>query len=417
MPNRPQAVEAEPAIAALPAALRPAQVRRAVLVIALAQLLGTSLWFSANAAMRDLQNAWHLSEDDIGWLTNAVQAGFIVGTLLSATTGLADRVSASRMFAVCGMLGAALNAAFALCSGALASASLFRFGVGVALAGIYPLGMKLLVTWDPRRAAQTLALLVAMLTLGTASVHALRALFASLPWQSVVLASSLLAVIAALLVLALGEGPLARRAGQRRGGLPAGIGEVVRRAEYRAAALGYFGHMWELYAFWTLVPLLVQRALAGGAPASATLVGTWSFGIIGIGALGCIAGGRMSRTAGSARTAALALSVSGTMCAIYPLTAGLGSAAQLALLLVWGISVIADSPQFSALSVKACPPDRIGAALTLQNSFGFFLSACSILWSTSAYQTLDVRVAWLLLPGPIIGLLAMRPLLRKRPYW
>lgn len=120
-----------------------ARARRAVLVIAIAQLLGTSLWFSANGAMRDLQIAWQLSASDIGWLTNAVQAGFIVGTLLSATTGLADRVSASKVFAVCGVLGATLNALFALCSSGLASALVFRFGVGVALAGIYPLGMTI----------------------------------------------------------------------------------------------------------------------------------------------------------------------------------------------------------------------------------------------------------------------------------
>lgn len=400
-------------------AAQTAQARRAVLVIALAQLLGTSLWFSANGAMRDLQAVWQLNAAGIGWLTNAVQAGFIAGTLISATAGLADRMSASKVFAVCGVAGALLNALFALCSSGLASAIVFRFGVGVALAGIYPLGMKLLVTWDPRRAAQTLALLVAMLTLGTASVHAIRALLPGVPWQAVVLASSGLAVIGAALVLALGEGPHARRSGRRRAGLSAGIGEVLRISEFRAAALGYFGHMWELYAFWTLTPLLVQRAFAHdvAAPVSASKVAMWSFLIIAVGAAGCVLGGRLSKSAGSARTAALALTVSGFLCAVYPLSSSLGTAGQLALLLVWGISVIADSPQFSALSVKACPADRIGGALTLQNSFGFFLSACSILWSTSAYHSLDARVAWLLLPGPVIGLIAMTPLLRKRPRW
>ncbi|HEY2606391.1 MAG TPA: MFS transporter, partial [Paraburkholderia sp.] len=381
MEDRLDAADAASTVSATEAALITARANRAVLVIAVAQLLGTSLWFSANGAMRDLQTAWQLNASGIGWLTNAVQAGFIVGTLISATTGLADRVSASKVFAVCGVLGAALNALFALCSTGLASAIVFRFGVGVALAGIYPLGMKLLVSWDPRRAAQTLALLVAMLTLGTASVHAIRGLFSTVAWQTVVLASSMLAVIGALLVLALGEGPHARRAGKRRAGLSAGVGQVLRISEFRAAALGYFGHMWELYAFWTLTPLLVQRAFAGGAHASASVVALWSFLIIAIGAIGCLLGGKLSKSAGSARTAALALTISGTLCAVYPLASTLGTAGQLALLLVWGISVIADSPQFSALSVKACPADKIGGALTLQNSFGFFLSACSILWS------------------------------------
>jgi hypothetical protein len=140
------------------------QVNRAIAVIAIAQLFGTSLWFSANAAMHDLQTSWHLTASDIGWLTNSVQAGFIVGTLISAFTGIADRLPTSKVFALCGLLGALLNALFALCSSGFASAVVFRFGVGVALAGIYPLGMKLLVTWAPGRAAQTLAWLVAMLT-------------------------------------------------------------------------------------------------------------------------------------------------------------------------------------------------------------------------------------------------------------
>lgn len=400
-------------------AARTSKTHRAVLVIAVAQLLGTSLWFSANGAMRDLQATWHLNAAGIGWLTNAVQAGFIVGTLVSATTGLADRTSASKVFAVCGVAGAALNALFALCSSGLASAIVFRFGVGVALAGIYPLGMKLLISWDPRRAAQTLALLVAMLTLGTASVHAIRALFFGLAWQSVVLASSVLAVAGAAMVLALGDGPHARLPREHRAGWSAGLGGVLRIREFRAAAFGYFGHMWELYAFWTLTPLFVQRAFADNplAATSPSKVALWSFLIIAIGALGCLLGGRLSKSAGSARTAAVALTVSGLLCAVYPLSSSLGTAGQLALLLVWGVSVIADSPQFSALSVKACPAARIGGALTLQNSVGFFLSACSILWSTSAYPSLDARVAWLLLPGPVIGLIAMTPLLRKRPRW
>ena len=392
-------------------------VNRAVLVIAIAQLLGTSLWFSANGAMRDLQTAWQLSASGIGWLTNAVQAGFIVGTLVSATTGIADRVPASRVFALCGLIGAALNALFALCSTGLASAVVFRFGVGVALAGIYPLGMKLLVSWAPGRAAQTLALLVAMLTLGTASVHAIRAAFASVPWQTVVLASSALALIGAALVFWLGEGPHVRAGTARRSAFSGGVGEVIRIREFRAAAFGYFGHMWELYAFWTLTPLFVQHAFAGSTHQSASAVAFWSFLIIGIGAAGCLFGGMLSRWVGSARTAALALLVSGTLCAVYPLASTLGTSVQLALLLVWGISVIADSPQFSALSVRACPADKIGGALTLQNSCGFFLSACSILWSTSAFHSLDVHVAWLLLPGPVLGLLAMMPLLAKRPRW
>jgi MFS family permease len=390
-----------------------ARTNRAVSIIAIAELLGTSLWFSTNAAMGDLQASWCLSPSDIGWLTNAVQAGFIVGTFLSAISGVADCCPASRVFALCGVFGAVLNALFAITSHGLVSALIFRFGVGIALAGIYPLGMKLLVTWAPGRDAQTLALLIAMLTLGTASVHAIRAAFSDVPWQLVVLSSSGLALISAALVAVLGEGPHSRASGRRRSFASGGVLEVIKIREFRAAALGYFGHMWEIYAFWTLTPLLVQHALSGSGQQSAATVAFWSFIIIGVGAVGCLLGGETSKRFGSARTAATALIVSGTFCVVYPLATGLETAMQLALLITWSVSVSADSPQFSALSVKACPLSKIGGALALQNSIGFFLSGCSILLTTSVYHSLGARVSWLLFPGPILGLLAMRPLLRK----
>ena len=159
--------------------------------IVTAQLCGTSLWFSANSAADELRRLWGLTSGDLGWLTNAVQAGFIVGTLVFALAGLADRYPASRIFAVCSVLGTVFNGAFALLSDGLPSAMSFRFAVGMALAGIYPLGMKLVVTWDPLRASQSLALLVGMLTLGTALPHGIRLVGATISWQAVILSSSL----------------------------------------------------------------------------------------------------------------------------------------------------------------------------------------------------------------------------------
>lgn len=385
-------------------------MKNPVPAIVLAQLLGTSLWFSANSAADDLVRNWGILPTDIGTLTNAVQLGFILGTLAFAISGLADRFAASRIFAVCALLGGLFNAAFALLATDMASGIPLRFAVGLCLAGVYPLGMKLVVSWVPERAGAALAKLVGMLTLGTALPHGVRLAGAGWSWQATILVSSCLALIAAAMIFALGDGPHLKR---RHDAPPLRLGRVFHAfsaSGFRASALGYFGHQWELYAFWTLVPsLLVASDLA--ATRTAGLSGL-AFGIIGIGAIGCVFGGWWSQRIGSARVAASALGLSALCCAAFPLTGAWPAWARITLLLLWGASVVADSPHFSALSARACPPEIVGSALAVQNSIGFAITMVSIHLGTAWIGDWGNRITWLLLPGPLLGLVGLYPLWR-----
>jgi len=389
--------------------------RRVLPVIVLAQFAGTSLWFAVNAVMPDLERAWRLPAGAVGTLTAAVQLGFVAGTLAFALLMLADRFRPQRVFLACALAGAALNALMLATGGDFGRLVLLRFAVGFALAGIYPVGMKIAASWYRQRLGAVMGILIGALVLGTALPHGLRALAGPAgvvagpgaglaPWQLVVLGVSALAaaggIATAWLVPASPQAPPGVPI------TPRALALIWADRRLRASAFGYFGHMWELYAFYVLVPLIVA-ARVGGTAASAV-----SFWVIAAGAAGCVVGGLLVRRFGSAGVANFQLATSATCCLAAPLMMGAPWPLFLGWLLLWGTTVVGDSPQFSTLTAQNAPPSVVGSVLTFTNSIGFAISVASIELFVRAAQAWPL--AWVLpglAAGPLVGLWMLRPLL------
>ena len=385
--------------------------RRVLPVLVLAQFCGTSLWFAVNAVMPDLQRELGWPATAVGTLTSALQLGFIVGTLVFALLAIADRFSPRRVFLLCSLAGALCTLGAWAMVRDFSALLMWRFATGFFLAGIYPVGMKIASQWFTRGLGAALGLLIGALVLGSASAHALRGLGGSLPWPSVMLGVAALAATGgALLYALLPEPPTAL---QRTSTLQwRALASMWTDRRMRASVLGYFGHMWELYTLWVLVPLILSTRLDGAALSLA------AFAVIGSGAIGCVVGGWVAQRFGSARVAAVQLTVSGVCCLLAPWLMAAPAGWFGLWLIVWGITVAGDSPQFSALTARNAPPHAIGSVLTLTNSIGFAISIVSIELFTALSQqhALASLLPWLGL-GPALGLLAMRPLLREAPGW
>ena len=386
--------------------------RRILPVIIGSQFAGTSLWFAGNAVLADLQREWGLPAEALGYTTSAVQLGFILGTLAFAFFAVSDRVSPRIVFFVCSLAGAAANlGVYALASGVWSLAAL-RFLTGFFLAGIYPVGMKIASGWYRSDLGNALGFLVGALVVGTAFPHLLKGLGGALPWESLLVAVSAVAALGGVLMLLfVPDGPYLAAAAKFD---PRALAVIFRSPRFRASAFGYFGHMWELYAFWAFVPFVIAAHVAanGGRDLNVPL---WAFAVIAAGFLGCAGGGLVSLRAGSARVAFVQLAASGVCCVASPLLFHAPTPVFLAFLLVWGVVVIGDSPQFSALNAQNAPRELVGSALTIANSIGFAITIASIQLLNSLAGSASAALLFLALaPGPVFGLFALAPLLRGR---
>lgn len=385
-------------------------------VLAIAELLGMSLWFTASAISPQLAPRWGLGASETAWLTGIVQLGFVCGTAAAAVLNLSDVLPARYLFAISAFLGALANVLLLRVDG-YGGALACRFATGAALAGVYPPAMKMTATWFRDRRGLAIGVIVGALTLGKATPFLINTI-ASGSVAAVVIATSVGAVVAAVIVLIwYHDGP---HAFERRPFSWTLVREVVGRREWRLATGGYLGHMWELYAFWTWIGAFLaasesSRSAVDGA-ATARIVGLVAYGAIGIGALGCVWGGLIADRIGQARLVTLALSASGA-CAL--LAAGAFGGPLLitaALAWTWGFWVVADSAQFSTLVTRSVPSYAVGTALTLQTSLGFLLTMASI----QLVPVAAARSGWptsmaLLALGPAAGIMAIRSLRRREP--
>jgi MFS family permease len=374
-------------------------------VVSLAQFLGMTLWFSATAITPRLIAEYDIAPDHAAWLTMAVQAGFVAGTLISAVANLADVLNARVLMFLGSLIGALTNAAVLVAPGG-GSVIALRFLTGASLALVYPPGMKIAAGWFRDGRGLALGMLIGALTLGKAFPHLLTAVF-GVEWRQPMLLVSALAIVGGTLVLVIvRDGPHVAATAPFD---PHAIRKVLSSRGARLATLGYLGHMWELYAMWTWVAVFAAASFTASGMANPAAAGSVAaFLAIGSGAIGCVLAGYVADRAGKARVAMWAMIASAMAAALTLVVFGRSPILLYALIMFWGFAVVADSAQFSALVSEHAPRDHVGTALTLQTCVGFLLTMVTI----EALPRLAAASSWqfaslLLVPGPLLGAYAM----------
>ena len=384
--------------------------RRVLLLLSIAELLAMSLWFTGTAVLPQVTSIWHANISLGAWLTIAVQVGFAVGAITFAVFNIPDVFSPIRVLVISSLAAAAANAAFAFIAADPLPAILLRGATGFFLAGVYPTGMKIIAGWFQRGRGLALGIMIGALSVGSALPHGVNSI-GSIPWRGVVLAGSGFAVLAAIIVgLAVHEGPYAMPQSRLH---ISQIFEIARNRRLRLANFGYLGHMWELYSMWGWIAVILASAsqwTKAQSEAGTTLV-------IAIGAIGCVWAGSASdrlqtatesqKIAQRAKVTIIAMAVSAACCVLGALVFH-QPVLLLLVALVWGIAIIADSAQFSAIISEVAEKSYVGTALTLQTALGFLLTAISIRAMAAIAQHFGWQWALASMAiGPLLGIWAM----------
>jgi len=377
-------------------------------LLALVEVLGLGVWFSATAVVPTLRAEWGIGATGAVWLTASVQIGFVTGAITSAVFNLADRVTPQKLLAASALSAAACTTAIALFATGLGAALPMRFLTGMFLAGVYPVGMKLMASWSvPADRGRAFGILIGALTLGSALPHLISG-FGPLPWRTVMLAAAVLSMSGALVALAvIRPGPhldIRTVTPDPRHALAL----FVERGP-RLVSFGYFGHMWELYALWTWLSMFVAAGQEARGDTTTASTGFIAFAAIGVaGAVGSLLGGWASDRFGRPLAAVAALVISGCCCVASPLFFAAPTMVLVVFVLVWGAAVVADSGVFSTALSETTDVRYVGTALTAQTGLGFLLTVVTIQLVPIAAELIGWHYAFLILaPGPLIGAVAM----------